>query len=178
MNIKGDPIVVDVEADGPCPGLYSIVCFGAVSVENPNTWFMGKCRPLSLDDTLNYKMDYIPEALAVSGVTREEHESYPISSHAFVEFDNWLHDNFSKPIFVSDNPAFDWQFINYYFHFWSLKNPFGFSARRIGDYYAGLNKDWNDHNSWKQLRKTEHTHNPVDDARGNAEALRELWNSH
>jgi hypothetical protein len=25
--------------------------------------------------------------------------------------------------------------------------------------------------SFKHLRKTEHTHNPVDDARGNAEAL-------
>jgi hypothetical protein len=25
--------------------------------------------------------------------------------------------------------------------------------------------------SWKQLRDTKHTHNPVDDAKGNAEAI-------
>jgi len=28
--------------------------------------------------------------------------------------------------------------------------------------------------SWKHLRKTKHTHNPVDDAMGNAEALLEM----
>ena len=26
-------VIVDVESDGPCPGLYSIVCFGAVIVD-------------------------------------------------------------------------------------------------------------------------------------------------
>ncbi|MFL5729533.1 MAG: hypothetical protein ACJ75J_08630 [Cytophagaceae bacterium] len=69
------------------------------------------------------------------------------------------------------NPAFDWQWINYYFHFYLGANPFGFSARRIGDMYAGMMKDLSKGSEWKKFRKTKHTHNPVDDAKGNAEAL-------
>ena len=42
---------------------------------------------------------------------------------------------------LADNFAFDWQFINYYFHRFLGRNPFGFSGRRIGDLYAGLVKD-------------------------------------
>lgn len=70
---------------------------------------------------------------------------------------------------VSDNPAFDWQFVNYYLHRYAGRNPMGWSARRIGDLYCGLHRDVRA--SWKHLRKTRHDHNPLNDARGNAEAL-------
>ncbi len=161
-----DLIVVDVEADGPCPGLYSMVCFGAVRVSDLGNTFYGETAPLPFTN-------YIEEALAVSGFSRAGHERFPSADTAMVDFHNWL-DQFDRPVFVSDNPAFDWQWINYYFNYFDLSNPFGFSARRIGDFYAGLKGNWSDANSWKKLRTTKHTHNPVDDARGNAEALRTL----
>jgi hypothetical protein len=74
-------------------------------------------------------------------------------------------------VFVSDNPAYDWQHIN-----WALwnrvgENPFGHSARRIGDYWAGTRRDWSETQGWKKYRRTLHDHNPVNDAVGNAEAL-------
>ena len=66
----------------------------------------------------------------------------------------------------------DWQWINYYFHKYVGNNPFGFSARRIGDLYCGLVKDARKNRDWKsKYRKTKHSHNPVDDSMGNAEAL-------
>lgn len=75
-------------------------------------------------------------------------------------------------MFISDNPAFDWQWINWYFHTYLGKNPFGFSARRIGDLYCGMKMDAGLNIEWKKLfRKTKHDHNPVNDAKGNAEAL-------
>jgi hypothetical protein len=46
-----------------------------------------------------------------------------------------------------------------------------FSRRRIGDLYSGLTKDYFAASKWKKFRKTLHTHSPVDDASGNAEAL-------
>ena len=49
------------------------------------------------------------------------------------------------------------------------KNPFGFSGRRIGDLYCGLVGDTM--TKWKHLRKTIHDHNPVNDAKGNAEVI-------
>ena len=158
-------IIVDVEADGPIPGKYSMVSFGAVVVEPSLTkTFYGKTKPIF--------SEWIPEALAVSNVTREEHLTYDDPKKVMSDFKNWLKLNSqNRPVFVSDNPAFDWQWINYYFYFYLNENPFGFSARRIGDMYCGLVKDLGQGSKWKSLRKTKHTHNPVDDAKGNAEAM-------
>jgi hypothetical protein len=39
----------------------------------------------------------------------------------------------------------------------------------LGSFYKGLVKDVR--KNFKHLRVTQHTHNPVDDAKGNAEAL-------
>lgn len=158
-------IVVDVESDGPCPGLYSMVCFGAVVVEpGLNRTFYGKTNPIS------DKWD--PEALAISGFTRDQHLLFPEAKQTIIEFKDWLESLNDKTIFISDNLAYDWQFINYYFHLCCGKNPFGFSGRRIGDLYAGLHKDLK--TRWKQFRKTTHDHNPVNDAKGNAEAILKL----
>lgn len=160
--------VVDVETDGPAPGLYSMVSLGAVRLNRElATTCKGLFGPL-------HDADYDPEALAVSNTTREQHLTYPSPQFAMNLFHEWVVANTlpgTRPVFVSDNPAFDWQFVNYYFHRFIGKNPFGFSARRIGDIYAGLVKDARAHGKWKKFRKTEHTHDPVDDAKGNAEAL-------
>jgi hypothetical protein len=84
-------------------------------------------------------------------------------------------DRFFKPwVLVSDNPAYDFMWIACLHDEEGLENPFGHSGRRIGDYAAGLAEVWTKSNYWKRLRKTPHTHNPVDDAMGNAEALRAL----
>ncbi len=159
-------IVVDVEADGPIPHKYSMVCFGAVVVEpSLAKAFYGKTKPIS--------KDWIPEALAVSGFTRQEHEGFDDPKLVIENFADWLSENANgKPIFISDNPAFDWQWINFYFHNFLGKNPFGFSARRIGDLYCGMKMDTGLNSEWKRLlRKTSHDHHPVNDAKGNAEAL-------
>ena len=157
--------VVDVESDGPAPGLYSMVSFGAVRVDaDLQCVYHGKMRPIS--------EKWNPEALAISGIAREDHLQYPEPSMVMIDFAHWLKSASSgRPVFVSDNPAFDWQWINYYFHAYVGKNPFGFSARRIGDFYCGLKQDWTAGARWRDLRITPHTHHPVDDARGNAEAL-------
>ncbi len=96
------------------------------------------------------------------------------SPDTFVRFNSWLL-KFPKPyVFLSDNPAYDWQWINFYFWKYMGYNPFGHSARRIGDFYAGLQRDFWASSKWKKFRKTPHDHNPVHDAVGNAEAFREI----
>lgn len=90
-----------------------------------------------------------------------------------LEFSDWIRKSIAdKPVFISDNPAYDWQFINYYFHKYGIRNSFGFSGRRIGDLYCGMKMDASLNSEWKKkLRKTVHDHNPLNDAIGNAEAL-------
>lgn len=160
--------IVDIESDGPIPSEYSMVCFGAIRFDDDlKTTFFGKTRPIS--------DRFVPDALAVSGYSREEHLGFDEPEAVMKEFSAWLEQHSKgRPIFVADNLAFDWQFINYYFHRFIGKNPFGFSGRRIGDLYAGLLRDASKASDWKKFRITRHTHNPVDDAKGNAEALRKI----
>ena len=158
-------VFVDVEFDGPIPVEFSMVCFGAVVFDDVlDKSFYGKTKPVS--------DRFVPEALAVSGFSREQHLAFGDPKEVMEQFAGWLAKHTKgRPVFVSDNVAFDWQFINYYFHRFLGKNPFGFSGRRIGDLYAGLVKDASKATEWKMYRVTAHTHNPVDDAKGNAEAL-------
>ena len=159
-------IVVDVEADGEIPHKYSMVCFGAVIVEpSLSKTFYGQTKPIS--------EKFVPDALAVSGFSREQHLTFDEPEQVMEEFAAWLEQNsVGRPIFISDNLAFDWQWINWYFHWFVGKNPFGFSGRRIGDLYCGMKMDTGLNSEWKKLyRKTRHDHNPVNDAKGNAEAL-------
>lgn len=159
-------IVCDVESDGPIPNKHSMVCFGAVIVEpSLSKTFYGKTKPIS--DL------WIPDALAISGFSREEHLTFDEPETVFQQFGEWIKENSKgKPIFISDNLAYDFQWINYYFHFFTGSNPFGYSGRRIGDMYAGMKMDT--FVKWKHLRKTVHDHNPVNDAIGNAEVLLQM----
>lgn len=159
-------IVVDVEADGEIPSKYSMVCFGAVIVEpSLSRTFYGEVCPISFE--------WNKDALAVSGFTREQHVKFRKPEVVMNEFKQWIIKNSNgKPVFISDNLAFDWQWINWYMHFFTGSNPFGFSGRRIGDLYCGMKKHAGLNSEWKRLyRKTKHDHNPVNDAKGNAEAL-------
>ena len=156
--------VVDVESDGPVPVMNSMVCFGAVRVtDDLKDTFYGKTKPIS--DI------WQPEALSISGFSREEHEGFDDPKGVMQLFYDWIMETngSGRPTMFSDNIAYDWQWINYYFHFYLGKNPFGWSGRRIGDVYCGIKGD--PYAKWKYLRKTAHTHDPVDDAKGNAEAL-------
>lgn len=88
---------------------------------------------------------------------------------------NWVRARCTeRPTMVSDNPGFDAMFFNCALDEEGIELVFGHSSRRIGDFSAGLSRKWGDTSSWKRLRKTAHTHDPLDDARGNAEALDEL----
>jgi len=156
-------IVLDCEADGPAPGLYSMISFGAVVVEPAlNRTFYGQLFPIS--------DDFVPEALAVSGHTREETLNFPDPKETMEKFKEWLDSlKADRLMFVSDNNGFDWQFINYYFWRYLGYNPFGHSSTNLGSCFKGFSKSM--FVNFKHLRTEKHTHHPVADARGNAGAL-------
>jgi hypothetical protein len=156
-------VMVDIESDGPAPGDFSMICFGAVIVEPElERSFYGRLRPVS--------EQFIPEALAVSGFAREETLAFDDPLEVMESFRAWLAANCKgRALFISDNNGFDWQFINWYFHHFLGANPFGHSSANLGSLYKGLVKDT--FVNFKHLRRTKHTHHPLDDACGNAEAL-------
>ena len=156
-------IMVDIESDGPIPGDYSMVSFGAVLMnEKLDKTFYGQLKPIS--------DNYIEESLQVSGFSREETMQFEDPKNVMLNFEEWIKEHSKgRPFFISDNNGFDWMFICWYFHHFIDKNPFGHSSQNLGSLYKGLVKD--SFKNFKHLRKTKHTHHPVDDAKGNAEAL-------
>ena len=160
-------IVVDVEADGNLIGTNSMVCFGAVIIDKE-----GKLDKTFYGETVPISDIYNPEALSVSGFSRSEHLEFDEPHLVMQDFKEWIEENSKgKPILISDNNGFDASWINWYFIKYIGENPFGWSSRRIGDMFAGFMNS--SHYKWKKHRITRHTHNPIDDCMGNAEAL--LW---
>ena len=96
------------------------------------------------------------------------------SRETFEAFAKWLEQWKARPVFVSDNPAYDFQWINFYFWKHLGRNPFGHSGRRISDFYAGLTGDFHNTQQWKRLRITKHDHHPIHDCIGNCEAFGRL----
>lgn len=159
--------IVDVEADGKIPPHFSIVSFGCVKLTPTlDETFYAELKPIS--------EQWNPESLAVSGFTREQCLTFDDPSEKMSEFAKYIEttNKSGRPIFVSDNVCFDWQWINYYFHRFYGDNPFGWSGRRISDMWCGYKNDM--YLRWKKLRKTKHTHNALDDAISNATALLEM----
>jgi hypothetical protein len=153
-------IFVDCEATGPCPGRGELTEFGAVEYASRQTFHgvLAEARPRRDNPALAERTGRAFDPVVV-----------------FTAFEHWLTTvTQGRPVFVSDNPAFDFQWINYGFHHALGRNPFGHSARRISDFYAGLVGDFRQTQGWKRLRVTPHDHHPIHDALGNAEAFERL----
>jgi hypothetical protein len=138
--------------------------FGAVRIDHKlSTTFSGQMSPVS---------DYYEEVrLNISGLTRAETLLFPKPEIVMPLFVKWVLETCdgNQPEFVSDNNGFDFGLMNYYLWKYTNSNPFGHKSRNINDLYKGLEGDIG--SSFKHLVKTPHTHVPVDDAIGHAEAF-------
>ena len=153
-------IFVDVEARGRSPLSGDMTEFGAVHYTTKKTYH-GVLADAIPD----------PDNPAVPLIVGDVYPVLPIMAG----FASWLKLVVKgRPTFVSDNPAYDFQWINAYFDHAEMDNPFGHSGRRISDFWAGLNGDWSNTQKWKQYRVTPHDHNPVNDAMGNVEAFEKI----
>lgn len=166
-------VMVDVEANGPIPGDYSMFWFGAVIVEpSLRRTFEGKLHPLpdaGVEGNISENMGH-----KLASVTYHETMSWPAPKDTMQDFAKWLDMQKAelkddRLMLVSDNNGYDAMWIAWYFHHFLGANPFGHSSTNLGSLYKGMVKDT--FRNFKHLRKTKHTHNPVADAMGNAEAL-------
>jgi DNA polymerase III epsilon subunit-like protein len=155
--------MIDIESDGPIPGDYSMISFGAVVVEpDLQRTFYAELKPIS--------EKWLESSLEIGKFTREQTLTFEDPLSAMQRFAEWLKEvNDGRLMFVSDNNGFDWQFINWYLHHFLGQNPFGHSSTNLGSLYKGMVK--NMHKNFKHLRRTTHTHNALDDAIGNAESM-------
>lgn len=88
-----------------------------------------------------------------------------------------------KPVFVGFNACFDWQFVNWYFLTYDVRNPFGFSGIDIKSYYMGkTGVPWSKTTSSQLPAEfqpdSSQTHNALDDAKAQASIFAKLITSH
>ncbi len=163
---------MDVEASGPAPLHGDMISFAAVVMEPglTRTFDSGNMRP---------ECDKFSEGAYKSiGMTREQHLAAPYSIQERMEaFRDWIIDDLKtdRAILLSDNPGFDFAWVN--FEIWNkIGTPLlGHSARRIGDAWAGLRKRPRETKGWHRYRVTKHDHTPLNDSMGNAEAWLKMW---
>ena len=155
----------DCEVDEAAPPFKgSMFWFGAVRIEpSLHRSFSGQMHPIS--------KHYDEKRLQMSGLTRADTLKFPKPEIVMPLFVSWVLTNSDgkKPRYVSDNPGFDFGLMNYYLWRYAGCNPFEHSSHSIKDLYRGLEGTMQ--SSFKHLVITPHTHNPVDDAKGNAEAF-------
>lgn len=125
-------ISVDIEASGPVPGLYSMLSLGACRCDDRSVAFEATLRPTT--------MRFVREALEVTGFDLAQLQKEGMEpAEAMAAFGSWVIETAGSrtPVFVGLNAAFDWAFVNYYFHLFELPNPFGFAPIDIKALYMG-----------------------------------------
>jgi DNA polymerase III epsilon subunit-like protein len=140
-------ISVDIEAAGPNPGRYSMLSIGACLVDDLDEGFYVELQPSSDDE--------LPEAMAVSGLSMDAlRRTGRPPGEAMADFAAWVErvvPDGGAPVFVGFNAAFDWMFVNEYFHRHLGRNPFGYSALDIQAYAMGRYGGAFDDTSLRQL---------------------------
>jgi DNA polymerase III epsilon subunit-like protein len=127
-------ISVDIETAGPNPSDYSLLTIGACSVFDAQQMFYVELQPVS--------PRFVTGALTVSKLSMERlYKHGQPAKAAMQQFEDWVlkqAGDGQKPVFVAFNAAFDWMFVNDYFHRWLGRNPFGHTALDIKSLYMGL----------------------------------------
>lgn len=179
MNEQEIYFSVDIEASGPIPGEYSMLSLGACLVGAVDHTFYAELRPIS--------DQFVPAALEVTGFDLRELSArgqQPIT--VMQNLLDWVavESHGVSPVFVGFNAGFDWSFVNWYFHKFLGKNPFGVAPLDIKAYYMGLTGcSWDETRSsmlpesLKPSRTGKMRHNALSDAIYQAGIFRRMMES-
>lgn len=136
---------VDIECNGPVPGLYAMVSLGVVPVfERDGDFVIGE----------GLYLEFKPEAprhdaraASIHGLDQDrlQREGLPLAE-GLTKLAAWVgetRDPESAVVFVGHNAPFDWSFVNHGYHAHGIDNPFGYKALDTKALAAGvLNVHW------------------------------------
>lgn len=113
-------VAVDVEADGPIPGPYSMLSLGMAVAGRPDLTFYTELRPIS--------DEVVEAALAVSGLDRERLlREAPTAEEAMQAAARWVNGlrRIGRPVFLAAPAVWDGMFVHWYFVRFTGRSPFG-----------------------------------------------------
>ncbi|MGW3142712.1 3'-5' exonuclease [Streptomyces sp. NPDC001139] len=181
-------ISVDIEADGPIPGPYSMLSLGAAvagtqdadgftAADPEERTFYRELQPIS--------EEFVPEALAVSGLDRERLSTEGTEpAVALAEFGDWVREVCAgaQPVMCGYPAPYDWTFLYWYLIRFTGASPFGHSGcldmKTLYATKAGLPLRAVAKGTMPRhlLSRRRHTHHALDDAIEQAELLANLMN--
>ncbi|MER6254480.1 MTH938/NDUFAF3 family protein [Streptomyces sp. NPDC001584] len=179
-------ISVDIEADGPIPGPYSMISFGAsvagrqdgtsyTAADPEQLTFYRELRPIS--------EEFVPGALAVSGLDRDRLVREGADpAVAMAEFRAWVREVSAgaQPVMCGYPASFDWTFLYWYLIRFGGDSPFGHSGcLDMKTLYAAkarvpLRAAVKGRMPRELLSRRRHTHHALDDAIEQAELMSNL----
>jgi hypothetical protein len=167
-------IAVDIEADGPIPGDYSMLSIGAVAF-NPKTGILSQfernLKPLDgakqHRDTMTWWKQFPKqfEKLKVNALN-------PFL--AITDFSNWLAEvKIGELVFVSDYVGFDLQFVRWYMRHFIDEDPFWLRQLDLMSYASALTKKPQPEHTSRRVPKhwlieSTHEHSSLNDALSHA----------
>lgn len=179
-------VSVDIEADGPIPGPYSMLSLGAAvagvqdadgfrAADPEERTFYRELRPIS--------EGFVPEALAVSGLDRDRlgaEGAEPVQ--AMREFTDWVRAAAvgAQPVMCGYPASYDWTFLYWYLIRFAGSSPFGHSGcldmKTLYATKAGLPLRAVAKGTMPRelLSRRRHTHHALDDAIEQAELFARL----
>jgi DNA polymerase III epsilon subunit-like protein len=119
-------VAVDVEADGPIPGPYSMISLGMAVVDRPGLTFYTELKPIS--------DDFVPQALAVSGLDRDRLlREAPTATEAMTAAAAWVNGlrRIGRPVFLAGPAVWDGMFVHWYFVRFTGKSAFSTTGAGI-----------------------------------------------
>ncbi|BBB68135.1 hypothetical protein UNDYM_3882 [Undibacterium sp. YM2] len=160
-------IAVDVEADGPIPGPYSMISLGMAVAGHPELTFYTELKPIS--------DEFDPAALAVSGLDRQHLIDHaPEAAVAIRAAYDWVNSlrKIGRPVFLAAPAVWDGMFVHWYFMRYVGASPFGSTGSGVDlrSYWMGLTGcEWVESRKGKikyalNLEGLPHTHHAGEDA--------------
>ena len=160
-------IAVDVEADGPIPGPYSMISLGMAVAGHPELTFYSEIKPIS--------DEFDPAALAVSGLDRDHLiRNAPDAAQAIRAAYDWVNSlrKIGRPVFLAAPAVWDGMFVHWYFMKFIGTSPFGATGSGVDlrSYWMGLTGcEWVESRKGKikyslNLEGLPHTHHAGEDA--------------
>ena len=131
-------VSIDIETDGPCPGLNSMLSIGAVAYDQwenqVGVWYstlapLTDCNPDA--ETMAWWATQ-PAAWAEVSVSRNR------PRETIADFGYWCEALRGKPTVVAWPAVFDFAFTSYYLHRFTGRNPLGYDALDIRSYASGI----------------------------------------
>lgn len=141
---------IDIETNGPVPGLYDLVSLGAVVVA-PDADGVLSIGETFYEEVIPTAPRLDPYAERIHGITQEHLREHGVSLRVLCErLRDWVEAHTvpgTEPAFVGHNAPFDWSHVAWMYASREMPNPFGYKALCTKAMTTGaLNVHWLDSN--------------------------------